>query len=499
MNRTVLAVGIMTTWSSVALAAAPASLSLQEVALAPAATTADAPSAGTIAAFSGVAPSVADPDFVQAIGPLRDAARSGAHQATQLLALTMVRRGYYLGRQSPEGQQALVEARRLLENAAGGPTSDPETYYQLGLLKITGLGGETQLAQGFDYLRAAAEAGHGGAAMWMADRYAGNKAERHFLYIAARAGVPAARVRLAILDGAIPESRLALGLNSRTITESTGDADDTTQLPAPSSVASAEPVVADATGSTVALPDTLTPETTTFVVEEVSVTTDTSEVGSTIASNVLPSNRPLVTDSGDVAGGALAATRGQYSTAPGPLLDNLSHVPSPLEQRATNLLALEAVAMAGPSVLVLQQQLDQARNEVSRLQSELESLRAKNGTPSQEDLARWNEEGIEAVLQGDYELAAQRFRAAMQYGHASAIGNLGMMYLNSTGVPRDLRQAGALFERAARAGNVVAAENLGRGYEFGLLGQDRSRAIKWYEQAAQMGSTQAVEALARLK
>lgn len=144
---------------------------------------------------------------------------------------------------------------------------------------------------------------------------------------------------------------------------------------------------------------------------------------------------------------------------------------------------------------------DQLRQQLAAAEERLARM-ARPGASilSASDLAALNRQGLEAVVDGNYEVAIVRFRQAAAANHAPAQSNLGLMYLNATGVPRDTRQAAKLFELAARQGNLTAAENLARIYDFGLgVHQDRSRAIYWYQEADRLGSEFAAAAIARLK
>ncbi|MBD3977965.1 sel1 repeat family protein, partial [Xanthomonas citri pv. citri] len=77
-----------------------------------------------------------------------------------------------------------------------------------------------------------------------------------------------------------------------------------------------------------------------------------------------------------------------------------------------------------------------------------------------------------------------------------AINNLAAMFVNGTGVARDMQQAVNLFERAAQLGNAEAAENAARIYNYGIgRGKDPSRARTWYRKAIELGSVRAAQEL----
>ena len=78
----------------------------------------------------------------------------------------------------------------------------------------------------------------------------------------------------------------------------------------------------------------------------------------------------------------------------------------------------------------------------------------------------------------------------------SSTNNLGLNYLNGTGVPKDYAQAKQLFEKAAAAGNADAMDNLGRLYDNGNgVPQDYAQAKQWYEKGVAAGSPWAMSDL----
>jgi len=198
------------------------------------------------------------------------------------------------------------------------------------------------------------------------------------------------------------------------------------------------------------------------------------------------------------------------NTPPMSLQDGILAMSSREYAPAGATVADAAPGSSGASVELLQgelttlrEQLDETNVALAAAKAELAAARASYRTamaPTQDQLAEINQEGLQAVLNGNYEVAVQRFREGVKYGYAPAQANLGIMILNGTGLPRDGRQAIALLEMAAKNGNLVASENIARAYDFGLgVPRDRSRAIRWYQAALEMGSTLAQDALQRLR
>ena len=75
---------------------------------------------------------------------------------------------------------------------------------------------------------------------------------------------------------------------------------------------------------------------------------------------------------------------------------------------------------------------------------------------------------------------------------AEAQTNLGLMYADGEGVPKDYAEAVKWFRMAAEQGHVHAQYNLGVLYSEGRgVGQDYVEAAKWYRKAAEQGSVDA--------
>lgn len=137
--------------------------------------------------------------------------------------------------------------------------------------------------------------------------------------------------------------------------------------------------------------------------------------------------------------------------------------------------------------------------EANRTIASLRSLLASQQQPSF-DAAAANRKALAAALNGDYETAIPLFRKAAEANHPGAINNLAMMFVNGTGIARDLQQALTLFERAAHLGNMESAENAARIYNYGIgRPKDPSRARSWYRRAMDLGSPQANRELAEME
>jgi TPR repeat protein len=144
---------------------------------------------------------------------------------------------------------------------------------------------------------------------------------------------------------------------------------------------------------------------------------------------------------------------------------------------------------------VVRMELEEARRTIEILQAQL----AEQHRLSFDPIAA-NRQALAAALNGDYETAIPLFRKAAEADNSGAQNNLAVLYVNGSGVPRDIQQALSLFERAATLGNVESAENAARIYKYGIgRPKDPSRARAWYRRAVQLGSSSATHELAAME
>jgi TPR repeat protein len=85
------------------------------------------------------------------------------------------------------------------------------------------------------------------------------------------------------------------------------------------------------------------------------------------------------------------------------------------------------------------------------------------------------------------------YRKAADLGYASAPYNVGVMYRDGQGVPQDPAEAVAWFRKAADLGHVGAMNALGAMYANGRgVPQDDVQAAAWYRRAANAGAAPAM-------
>ena len=89
----------------------------------------------------------------------------------------------------------------------------------------------------------------------------------------------------------------------------------------------------------------------------------------------------------------------------------------------------------------------------------------------------------------DYATALREWQPLAKQGHAVAQYNLGLLYANGQGVPKDDVQARQWYEKAAAQGHADAQVNLGSLYDYGRgVPQDFKKAVYWYRLSAKQGN-----------
>ena len=124
-----------------------------------------------------------------------------------------------------------------------------------------------------------------------------------------------------------------------------------------------------------------------------------------------------------------------------------------------------------------------------------------SGPVSAQDLSHLDK-GFSAYDSGNYAGAMEHFRIAAAQGDAVAQFNLGFMYRNGEGVPKNDVEAVKWYRLAAAQGDADARNNLGFMYGNGEgVPKDYVQAYKWYNLAAAQGVAMArtnMEAIQKL-
>lgn len=107
-----------------------------------------------------------------------------------------------------------------------------------------------------------------------------------------------------------------------------------------------------------------------------------------------------------------------------------------------------------------------------------------------------NQKGFEAFNKKEYLEAMSWYRKAAQNGLAKAQHNIGVLYGNGLGVPKDDSEAMRWYQKAADQGYAPAQYNLGVHYESGAgVPKSIKKARYWYKLAADQGDEDAKKAL----
>lgn len=109
------------------------------------------------------------------------------------------------------------------------------------------------------------------------------------------------------------------------------------------------------------------------------------------------------------------------------------------------------------------------------------------------------EQGMNALLQGNFAEAYCQWKPLAQRGHAESQYNLGWLHANGNGVTVDMREAFHWWNAAALQGHADAEFALGLSYLAGEgVKRDLEAAANWFFQAALRGHNDARESLLRL-
>ena len=109
------------------------------------------------------------------------------------------------------------------------------------------------------------------------------------------------------------------------------------------------------------------------------------------------------------------------------------------------------------------------------------------------------DQAVAARSGGDPAKAASLFQRAATRGDARAMLELGFLYRNGNGVPKDVRQSVSWFEKAANAGNSSGMDYMGAMYANGEgVPKDDRQAMSWYSKAAAAGNPVGMDALGQM-
>ena len=102
------------------------------------------------------------------------------------------------------------------------------------------------------------------------------------------------------------------------------------------------------------------------------------------------------------------------------------------------------------------------------------------------------EEGADAFNRGKFTNALKVLKPLAEQGDATAQKNLGLMYKNGIGVPKDYKLAVKWFRKSAEQGFARAQFNMGSMYGDGYgVPQDYELAVEWYRKSVEQGNANA--------
>jgi uncharacterized protein YgiM (DUF1202 family) len=110
------------------------------------------------------------------------------------------------------------------------------------------------------------------------------------------------------------------------------------------------------------------------------------------------------------------------------------------------------------------------------------------------------EEGMNALLEGNFAEAYCQWKPLAHKGHAEAQYNLGWLYANGNGLNVDQDEANRWWKAAAEQGHADAQFAIGLGLITGVNGLKKNarEAVTWFLQAARQGHRDSREILLRL-
>ena len=102
------------------------------------------------------------------------------------------------------------------------------------------------------------------------------------------------------------------------------------------------------------------------------------------------------------------------------------------------------------------------------------------------------DESVAAYKHGDYNIALPGFKLMAEQGNAIAQYNVGLMFANGQGVPKDEQKALVWYRKSADQGNPDAQYNLGLMYFYGQgVQKDGQQATTWFRKSAAQGNANA--------
>jgi|GEM_PF-2769696 len=129
---------------------------------------------------------------------------------------------------------------------------------------------------------------------------------------------------------------------------------------------------------------------------------------------------------------------------------------------------------------------------VSAFKGDTVALKRLEGFANHGDATAQDWLGAYDQLTHDATHAAFWYEKAAKQGNVTAQNNLGTLYANGVGVPKNPRKAAYWYKKAADQGNATAQNNLGIQYQEGQgVARNARVAADWFSKAANQGNAQA--------
>jgi Trypsin-like peptidase domain/Sel1 repeat len=98
--------------------------------------------------------------------------------------------------------------------------------------------------------------------------------------------------------------------------------------------------------------------------------------------------------------------------------------------------------------------------------------------------------GLDAYRRHDFGSAFKEWSALAEQGDAPSQFNIGLLFVDGIGAPKNFTEAASWFQRAAEQGNVEAQHNLGAMYASGRgVRRDYVESYKWFTLCAAQGNS----------
>jgi len=169
---------------------------------------------------------------------------------------------------------------------------------------------------------------------------------------------------------------------------------------------------------------------------------------------------------------------------------------------SVHILAALALALLLPAAADAQNRITRPTSpkaQPQRTERPKPALAPQQNRVNNENPSELYAKGEQLLSQGKQTEARTYFRKAAEQGHAEAASQLGDLYYEGNGVPKNFAEALKWYRIAADKGYAYAQYSLGFMYEHAQGGTENIyEAVNWYRKAAGQGDESAKKALDKL-